>query len=289
MFTRHAFSPLVALTGLFLLGTPSLAQETKQPKSNQIRIEYIAPKDKDLTRVYELAKSRKVLEKFQEFLSPLMLADPLLLKFQDCDGDSNAWFEKLSVTICYEYIDELIKNAPRRTTAAGITHDDAIIGPSVEVVLHEVGHAVFYMLDIPIFGRAEDAADQFAAFILINLGKEEARRTIGGIALMYVRDAKEEQKAAKKASKGMKAFSDEHGLAAQRFYNLLCSAYGAYPDVFQDVVDKGYLPKARSKRCAGEYRQMTHAMKKLIAPHVDQAMMADTKHRHWLAPPTAAK
>ena len=41
----------------------------------------------------------------------------------------------------------------------------------------------------------------------------------------------------------LKAFSDVHGAPAQRYYNLLCLAYGAEPTVFADVVAKGYLPK----------------------------------------------
>jgi hypothetical protein len=263
-----------------------VAQDKPQPgtKPDQIKNEYVAPMDTDLTPIYQRVKDAKILERFQAFLAPLMLPEPLLLRFQDCDGDANAWYKEGSVTICYEYLAEQLENAPRRKTVAGVTPQDAFIGPGVEVVLHEVGHAVFHMLDIPIFGRVEDAADQFASFILIRMGKEEARRTIGGTALMYVRDAKEEKQAAKKESKGMKAFSNEHGLAAQRFYNILCLAYGAYPDVFQDVVDKGYLPKGRSARCAKEYRQVTNAFDRLIRPHLDKAMLEEVRHRQWLAP-----
>ena len=36
------------------------------------------------------------------------------------------------------------------------------MGGFVSTLLHETGHAIFYMLDIPIFGREEDAADAVA-------------------------------------------------------------------------------------------------------------------------------
>lgn len=37
-------------------------------------------------------------------------------------------------------------------------------------MLHEVGHALIASYDLPITGSEEDAADQFAAWWLINMG-----------------------------------------------------------------------------------------------------------------------
>lgn len=288
MIKLCASSLLLALIGPCFATDLLFAQDSKpaEAKTHQILIEYVAPKDKDLVSIYEIVKQYRTLELFQEYLSPLRLPAPLLLKFKECDGESNAWYEDNVVTTCYEYIAENFKNAPRRQPLGGVTRQDAMLGPAVEVVLHEVGHAVFDMLDIPSFGREEDAADQFAAFILINLGKEEARRTINGIAFMYRRDAKDEVKAVKRQSKSMKAFADEHGLAAQRFYNILCLAYGAYPDVFQYVLGEQYLhlPKERARRCAHEYKRLVRAFDALIVPHMDPALLAEVSRRRWLPP-----
>jgi hypothetical protein len=60
--------------------------------------------------------------------------------------------------------------------------------------------------------------------------------------------------------------ADEHGTPAQRFYNLLCIAHGAEPRLFQDVVDKGYLPKDRADGCDEEYAQVQKAFRHLIEP-----------------------
>ena len=109
-----------------------------------------------------MLKERQVLEKFKEFLSPLRLPRALRLKLQGCDGVSNAWYGDDAITVCYEYIDDILRNAPEEKTPAGVTRADAIVGPTLEVFLHEVGHAVFDYLDVPILGREEDAADQFA-------------------------------------------------------------------------------------------------------------------------------
>ena len=47
---------------------------------------------------------------------------------------------------------------------------------------HEVGHAAFDIFGVPIFGREEDAADNFATYIMLQFGGEQARRLIGGPA-----------------------------------------------------------------------------------------------------------
>jgi hypothetical protein len=44
----------------------------------------------------------------------------------------------------------------------------------------------------------------------------------------------------------LEAFSEVHGAPMQRFYNLLCMAYGADRETFGDLVTNGYLPQARA-------------------------------------------
>jgi hypothetical protein len=249
------------------------------PKPGQIRIEYVSPVNPAHQEIYERMKERHVLERFKEFLSPVRLPAPLLLKFAGCDGESNAWYEPddHAVTVCYEYIDEVFSKAPKETTEAGVTRDDAIVGPGVEVFLHEIGHALFDMLKVPILGREEDAADQIAAYSLLQLGKDEARRTVVGVAYMYGHEAQEQ-------TPGMKQFADVHGLPGQRFYNLLCMAYGADPELFADLVEKKYLPESRAEGCADEYRQVSYAVRKLIAPYMDQKLTKKVKAKKWLKP-----
>jgi hypothetical protein len=63
----------------------------------------------------------------------------------------------------------------------------------------------------------------------------------------------------------LKKFADVHGIPAQRFYNVLCIAYGADQKLFADVGVNGYLPKDRAEDCEGKYEQAAFAFKKLIS------------------------
>jgi hypothetical protein len=247
-------------------------------KSNSIDIQYAEPQSAEHRQVLQLVKEGRTLEKIQALLSPLRLPRRLLLKTQGCDGVSNAWYDGEAVTVCYEYLDELWKNAAQETTPAGIAPIDTLIGPVVDVFLHEVGHAVFDILEVPLFGREEDAADQFSTYIMLKLEKDEARRLIKGNAYQYKGDVQSST-----VSMPLKKFANEHGTPSQRFFNVLCLAYGADKVLFADFVSKGYLPQERSEGCEDEYAQVDRAFRRLIMPSVD-VKLARNLHKRWLVP-----
>ena len=261
--------------GMGLCTQPASAQAPARFQPDRFQISYDPPKNPAHEPVFRLLKERRVLEKFKELLSPLRLPRKLRLTLAGCEGISNAWYGGDAVTVCYEYIEDIFRNAPQETTPAGVTRADAIVGPTLEVFLHEVGHAVFDYLKIPVLGREEDAADQFAAYLLLQFAKSDARKLIVGTAYAYNVDAS--MPTTKK-----NPFADEHGLPAQRFYNLLCIAYGADSKLFADLVEKKYLPEDRAGGCEGEYQQVKYAMTKLVGPYIDPARAKRVRERRWL-------
>ena len=272
---KKEFFAILIFIGASLNSELAVAQKSSNLRSDRIQISYVPPKNSAHENLFRLLKERRVLERFKGLLSALRLPRPLLLKFEGCDGVSNAWYEDDAITVCYEYVDDILQNAPKETTPAGVTRTDAIVGPTLEVFLHEVGHAVFDYLSVPVLGREEDAADQFAAYLLLQFAKNDARRVMLGVAYSYNIDAS-------KPSTKKNPFADEHGLPAQRFYNVLCMAYGADPKLFADFVEKEYLPKERAEGCAGEYEQVAFAMKKLIQPYIDQRQAKRVRAKQWL-------
>ena len=254
---------VILITGGYLAIGVSAAATAAPYKSKQIRVEYVLPKNPAHQFIYDRLKQARALERIQTLLSPLRLPRALLLKVSGCDGESNAWYDGDSVTVCYEFLADLLKNAPEGTLPSGITQQDAILGPLIDVFLHESGHAVFDQLKVPVLGREEDAADLFSAYIMLQLGKEDARRLILGNVYQYKADVVSPQVPLTK-------YADEHGIPAQRFFNVLCIAYGADQKLFADVVEKGYLPKKRAEGCDLEYEQTAFAFKKLIGPYIDQ-------------------
>jgi Putative metallopeptidase len=255
----------------------SCAAAAGSARPNRISVSYVAPKNAAHQPIYERLKEARFLEKLQEFLSPVRLPRTLQVRTEGCDGEANAWYEAEAITICYEHIDEIWKTVPTETTPAGVTPIDALVGPVFDTCLHEFGHAIFDMLKVPLFGREEDAADQVASYLTLQLGKDEARRQIAGTAYVYMTEAK-----AAKEPPALEKFANEHGTPAQRFYNLLCIAYGADAKLFGDLVSKGYLPKERAEGCADEYTQVAFAFNKLLGPHIDRSRAKKVLQKSWL-------
>jgi hypothetical protein len=268
------------------------ARTASNLKPDRIDISYVAPKSADHQALYAMLKEQRALEKIRDLLRPLRLPHRVLLQTRDCDGIANAFSNEHSIVVCYELIDDIWKKLPEKPTPSGLAPIDALIGPFVDVFLHEAGHAVFNALKIPLFGREEDAADQFSTYIMLRFDKEESRRLILGSAYQYKGDL-----AAPTVTVEQQKFADEHGTSAQRFFNLLCMAYGADPKLFADVVEKKFLPEDRAIVCEHEYAQVSHAFQTLIGPYIDRNLArklhkrwlppADTKPKPWRSPATA--
>jgi len=268
---------LALVTTWMVLAPAAATAQTAPAHAGSVAISYVPPKELAHQPIYEQLKEMRFLEKLQEFLSPVRLPRTLLVKVEGCDGDANASYDKDVIVVCYEYVDELWRTMPAQTTAAGVTPIDALVGPLFDTCLHEFAHALFDMLRLPVLGREEDAADQVSAYIMLHLGKAEARRLIAGTAYGFKTEAE-----AITGPLTIKQFADVHGMPAQRFYNLLCIAYGAEPQLFGDFVEKGYLPKERAEDCKDEYKQVAYAYQTLIAPHTDPVLAKQIFDQSWL-------
>lgn len=246
---------------------PASAQLGQRGVANNVRIKYVPPKNAAHKELYETLTGAKALEYLQQMLSPLRLPRPLQLTISECDGVANAWYADGAVTVCYELIQELVKDSRDGPPPEGLDQRDTVIGPLMHIVLHEVGHAVFDLLQVPLFGREEDAADQFAAYLMLQFDPPRARKLMIGTAYQYRLDMKDNEVTLPKL-----VFSEEHGLPQQRFYNTLCLAYGSDAKTFAAVRERNFLPKDRLEACESEYRQVEYAFQKLIGPHVDRRL-----------------
>jgi hypothetical protein len=243
---------------------------------NRIRIEYLEPSNKDLLPVYWVMMRRRPLQRIREIFSPLRLPVELTVRTKEC-GMSNAWYQRPTITLCYEYLREMQQMAPKETSPDGITPTDAIVGQFLYTASHEMGHAVFDLLNVPVFGPPEADADEFAAHVLMSIGKQDARRLIMGAAYMYKDYFKNST-----ITVPVTAFADIHGAPMQRMYNLMCLAYGADPDLFSDVVEKNYLPRSRIPACKREWGEVNYAFEQLIYPYIDKKMLNDVLSKSWV-------
>jgi hypothetical protein len=250
-------------------------------KASQIEIAYVEPRQAKYREIYQRVKQLHVLETLQEFLAPLRLPDKLTVKIDECGGAMTIpYASKAPVVICYEYIALIEANIPTEPFVwfgrgrPILTKTQAIIGPFIQLVLQQLSLAVFDSLQVPIWGRLDEAADNIGAFIVLEFGDDIAWTTIAGSAWFL----------AQRGFFGVGSFTDAvRPQEAQRFYNYLCVAYGGWPQKFGFLVDSFNLHTERAKYCAQDYRRLRRSFRQTIMPHVDRELLKVVQaKKDWL-------
>jgi hypothetical protein len=180
--------------------------------------------------------------------------------------------------ICYELIQIIEDNAPRgaggRLGAITFTTELLIAGAFVHVALAEIAHAVFGLLEIPVWGNREDAADNAAGVLMMDVSEEMAVMTLLGASWIL----------AQRSFTGTADFADVvRSVAAQRFYNILCIAYGADSAKFAFLVRNNDLPKQRAERCEQDFRKLRVSFRQTLKPHLDSELLKLVRTQNWAA------
>jgi hypothetical protein len=290
-----ALSLLPALPAPIFQGSPALAAPLKA--NPQIQVEYLQPKCNaadsqqrcdEFTAIYAWLRVRRPLEEIQTFLAPLRLSRPIKIQVDACGGaDRRGYVSGGPVTVCYELINKI------QQVAAGIKDNDSlkqtvIVGTFTQAVLHELAYGIFDVLQVPVWGREDDAADRLAAFVALQFSQDVARTAIVGAAEFFLLSGR--------IWTGS-AFADPGSPEGQRFYNFLCIAYGGDPLSFGYLArppQKGQdpvLPIARTANdgCRYEYEQVRKAFNLRIMPYIDADLLLQVKAQQWYLPGELSK
>lgn len=212
----------------------------------------------------EYLQDKNLLEDNAEWLNnTYKLPYPVKILGKEC-GELNAFYipSEKSIEICYEYVDfflnmgyELYDNSTYAEDFAYNVLDDTL--------LHETGHALVDIYDLPITGMEEDAVDQFAALIQSRTYTDygfdyEADYTAGRDRMLDVAKSWEQM-----AQTEQPQYWNKHSLSIQRFYNSACYAYGADP-VYNSFLADEYLPPERAETCERDYDQMSSSWDRLL-------------------------
>lgn len=135
-------------------------------------------------------------------------------------------------------------------------------GNMLFVTLHEMGHALISDLGLPVLGREEDAADQFAAVAMIKMGTAFTHRTLVNATKGWLFSDRRDRQNGEPV-----AYYDEHGLELQRAYNLVCLMIGSDPRVFKDLADETSLPEDRRETCVGDYSNASWSWDQVLKPY----------------------
>jgi hypothetical protein len=235
------------------------SQEKLQDKGN-FNVVYDNTNNSDYTKIGNKLKQTQFFEKkTKELNTKLNLPKNIKVNVTQCN-EINAFYNRNTDTILmcyemYEYLTELYSS---------IYDDDKTIRGSVDgamefFFLHELGHALIDVYDIPITGMEEDAVDQLATIMLLQKGNDGVSAIAATSIFFGYHGAT--------SNIDPLEFADEHSLSLQRFYNILCFAYGSNVNEYQDLIDLKLLPTERSIQCIDEYSKISNSWNILLTPY----------------------
>jgi hypothetical protein len=250
------------------------SQEPRTVQNSQIEIAYGRPNAAAFQPIYERLTRLKVLEQFAQLMAPLRLPQKLAVRVDECGAAARPFKPQGSATVCYELLDQIERIA---ATAEQDARDAIIVGTFIQVLLHEVAHAVFDILQVPIWGRIEDAADNFSAFVMLQFGDDLARKTIRGSTNFFLLSGR---------TWTGSDFASVGSPERQRYFNYLCMAYGSDAKTFEYLVKEAdgtppALPQQRKPWCGQEYETFRMFFDLRIMPYIDPDLLVVVRSMEW--------
>lgn len=137
----------------------------------------------------------------------------------------------------------------------GRTAEQGALDTLLHTLLHESAHAYIAGNNIAVLGKEEDAADDFAALMLLN-GLDDGSNIAISAADMFAFEA---DSAERPDYYEAVEYIDEHSFDLQRYFATLCLVYGSDPQTHAGLLDE-LSAKNRAERedyCHARYEEAT--------------------------------
>lgn len=233
------------------------------PANLNVHDHYVAHQSTRFQEWYELMSDERIAQGFGT--AAYQLSPQLKIEAREC-GVSNAFYTPTTttITICYEYLADGAKVIDQTYSSAPVSvRSNMKSGIMAGVLLHEIGHAIIHLKEIPLLGGEEDAADRFAYVMMHRMAAADPVRlrdmVYGNLAYSWA----QRPDVLTKILSGPTRYMDEHPITEQRYYNLVCLAYGSDSKLFDDLRQGARLNDRRAMRCSHEFNQAQSAVRKL--------------------------
>jgi hypothetical protein len=221
----------------------------------------------DNRELQEIFRGTRLLEETAKALNEkLALPADVTVALRECGAADATWeADKHRISICYELVGafaELFLRSGKVPDAeqAGA----AVAAATLFALLHETGHALIDLYQLPAAGREEEAADQIATLVLLGSGKEGGTTAVEDASVLLT----QERDAGLRARLARVPFWSGHHFDEARLSSILCWVYGRDPQAFQELAGDGTLPAPRAEGCALEYERVAKAWAEPLAPHL---------------------
>jgi Putative metallopeptidase len=226
----------------------------------QIRVEY----EPAQTSLYQAVSG--VLQRDQSFevaaessSEVFVLSRDITVSFQECGTDVTHYDASMSqIVMCYELLESFRQDFEASEVVTAEEAPYFAMSAGLFVFLHELGHALIHDWNLPVLGREEDAADQFAT-VFLSFGGRDSLRLAWAAALQLWLTSQQEP--------NQYWAWDEHSSPLQRFYSIACLSYGSNPAEYPDLPE-AILPTSQRAQCVEQSQQTIQSWAQLLQPHI---------------------
>ncbi len=137
-----------------------------------------------------------------------------------------------------------------------------VVGNTLFILLHELGHVHFSEMHLPVLGREEDEADTFATLTLLKVGTSFSQRVLANASQGWFLSERRDQQ-----TRAKPLYYDEHDLSPQRAYQIVCLMVGSDPAKFKDIADRAKMPESRQQSCKRDYTKASRSWDIVLSPY----------------------
>ncbi|MGF1765486.1 DUF4344 domain-containing metallopeptidase [Aliivibrio kagoshimensis] len=223
-----------------------------------VTIEYLKPNDAQEQQYKEIIENSPTVAQVQQLITQnFALSRPLLITF---GGEEGPLFDPQlnQIFVPYHFLTEIeARFSKEKYSESGVSVETAVMDSLVHTLLHEFGHALIAMHDLPVLGKEEDAVDGFANIMLIAHFKEGAEMVISAADLFDFESSDRTELSAPD-------FWDEHSLDLQRYFTSICHVYGSDPDKYDELLKSEEMLEERGEFCLQEYNNLEFSWYSLL-------------------------
>ncbi len=121
------------------------------------------------------------------------------------------------------------------------------------IFYHELGHALIDVMQLPVLGLEEDAADVLSVVMIDRLWDAESSEAKVASAAYFWAASAEASAAASAETGEAPAFWGVHSPDERRFFTYICLYYGGAPDESAVLAEEFGLPADRAATCPDEF------------------------------------
>lgn len=219
------------------------------PDPGQIRIEYRAVPDRLKSLRSELRESGRLEEAAEQVEKVAGLPEDVTVLVKSCKHGTQYLVDDNRVDFCVQDFAE-VRRVMQEAGEKNLMQ--SVLADAEATLLHELAHALIDVRNLPITGREEDVADQFAVWQAVEGLQDPDLVLSQAFEYGLSQDLYEQVE------------DDEHSSDGQREANLLCWLYGSDPQAWDHLVDDDPLTEDRAELCADEWNILVHGWSTIL-------------------------